>query len=180
VRKELADLVEAGCSEIMIDEPSMACYVHREDPMRLVDTLNRTIEPVMGKCRLSVHLCFGNYKGRAMGARNYRLMFPAFADLRVDEIHVEMANREFSEVEMIGEIAKRHDVAVGIIDVKNYFIETPDQVADRVRRCLKFAPPHKLALAPDCGLSQTARWAAKQKLKNLVAGVQQVRRELGI
>ena len=51
-------------------------------------------------------------------------------------------------------------------------------IAERVRECLKHAPPERLSLAPYCGLSQTARWAAKQKLVNLVAGVKQVRQEL--
>ena len=60
------------------------------------------------------------------------------------------------------------DVAVGIIDVKSYYIETPEDVAARVRRCLAFARPERLAFAPDCGLSQTARWAARRKLANMV------------
>jgi 5-methyltetrahydropteroyltriglutamate--homocysteine methyltransferase len=178
VRRELTDLVHAGCREITVDEPSMSCYAHREDPARLVDIFNRTVAPVVGKCRLSTHLCFGNYKGRAVGPRIYRPMFPAFLDFTVDEIHVEMASREFAELEIIGDIAVRHDVAVGIIDVKSYYIETPADVAERVRRCLKFAPADRLSLAPDCGLSQTARWAARQKLKNMVEGVKIVRREL--
>jgi 5-methyltetrahydropteroyltriglutamate--homocysteine methyltransferase len=53
-------------------------------------------------------------------------------------------------------------------------------VAERVRRCLQYAPPEKLSLAPDCGLSQTARWAARPKLKSMVDGVQIVRKELGL
>jgi 5-methyltetrahydropteroyltriglutamate--homocysteine methyltransferase len=107
-------------------------------------------------------------------------MFPAFLDFAVDEIHVEMASREFSEIELIAEIAKKKDVAVGIVDVKSYYIETPEDIAQRVKLCLKHAPPERLAFAPDCGLSQTARWAAKQKLKNMVEGVHQVRKELGL
>jgi len=178
VQKELSELVAAGCREITVDEPSMSCYAHRENPALFVDIFNRTVGPVAGKCRLSTHLCFGNYKARAVGLRVYRPMFPAFLDFTVDEIHVEMASREFSELEIIGEIARRHAVAVGIIDVKSYYIETPEDVAERVRRCLKCAPAERLALAPDCGLSQTARWAAKEKLKNMVEGVKIVRREL--
>jgi 5-methyltetrahydropteroyltriglutamate--homocysteine methyltransferase len=89
-----------------------------------------------------------------------------------------MASREFAELELIAEIARRRDVAVGVIDVKSYYIETPQDVAERVRRCLKHAPPQKLSLAPDCGLSQTARWAARQKLNNMVEGVHIVRKEL--
>lgn len=180
VQKELIGLVEAGCREITVDEPSMSCYAHREDPRRFVDIFNRTVEPVAGKCRLSTHLCFGNYKGRAVGLRHYAPMFPAFLDFKLDEIHVEMASREFAEIGLIRDISQRHEVAVGIIDVKSYYIETPEDVADRVRLCLKYAPAEKLSFAPDCGLSQTARWAARQKLANLVAGIKLVRQELGL
>jgi 5-methyltetrahydropteroyltriglutamate--homocysteine methyltransferase len=180
VRAELEALVAAGCREITVDEPSMSCYAHREDPARFVQIFNRTVAPVAGRCRLSTHLCFGNYKGRAVGPRRYAPMFPAFLDLEVEEIHLEMASREFAELEMIAGIAARKDVAVGVIDVKSYYIETPADVAARVRRCLEHAPPDRLAFAPDCGLSQTARWAARQKLANMVAGVREVRRELGL
>ena len=179
VARELEDLVAAGCAEITVDEPSMSCYAHKEDTTRFVDTFNRTVEPVAGKCRLSTHLCFGNYKGRAVGLRQYAPMFPDFLEFNVDELHLEMASREFSELELIGEIAKHKDVAVGIVDVKSYYIETVEDIAGRVRRCLEFAPADRLAFAPDCGLSQTARWAARQKLQNMVEGVALVRKELG-
>ena len=81
VRGELEALVAAGCREITVDEPSMSCYAHREDPARFVEIFNRTVAPIVGKCRLSTHLCFGNYKGRAVGLRRYAPMFPAFLDL---------------------------------------------------------------------------------------------------
>ena len=70
-------------------------------PRRFVDIFNRTVEPVAGRCRLSTHLCFGNYKGRAVGRRRYAPMFPDFLEFQVDEIHVEMASREFAELELI-------------------------------------------------------------------------------
>ncbi len=178
VARELEALAAAGCGEISVDEPSMSCYGHREDPERLVDVFNRTLAPVAGRARLSTHLCFGNYKGRAVGPRRYAPLFPAFLKLAVDEIHLEMAGREFAELELIGRIAETKDVAVGIIDVKNYYIETVEDVAARVRRCLEFAPPGRLAFAPDCGLSQTARWAAREKLNNMVRGVRLVRESL--
>jgi 5-methyltetrahydropteroyltriglutamate--homocysteine methyltransferase len=181
VRAELEQLVESGCPEITVDEPSMSCYGYREDPRRFVEIFAETVKPVIGRCRLSTHLCFGNYKGRAVGLRRYAPLFPAFFDLPVQEMHLEMASREFAEIEIIREIAARGiDVAVGIIDVKSYYIETPADVAERVRLCLKHAPAKQLSFAPDCGLSQTARWAARQKLANMVSGVGIVRRELGL
>ena len=181
VRSELEKLVAAGCQEITLDEPSMSCYGHREDPKRFVKIFSDTVKPIVGRCRLSTHLCFGNYKARAVAPRRYAPLFPAFFELPVDEIHLEMASREFAEIEIIGEIVKRDiDVAVGIIDVKSYYVETPADVAERVRLCLKHASPEQLSFAPDCGLSQTARWAAKQKLVNMVQGVSIVRKELGL
>ena len=180
VQAELVKLVEAGCAEITIDEPSMSCYAYREDTRRLVNIFNRTVAPVTGKCRLSTHLCFGNFKGRAIGPRRYAPMFPDFLEFNVDEIHLEMASREFSELELIAGIARIKDVAVGIVDVKSNFIEPPDEIARRVKLCLQYAPPERLAFAPDCGFSQTARWAARQKFINMVAGVQAVRQELSL
>lgn len=180
VQNELTALVESGCREITVDEPSMSCYAHKEDPQRFVDIFNRTVSPVVGQCRLSTHLCFGNFKARAVGPRQYAPMFPAFQKLNVDEIHLEMASREFAELELLRTISKTHDVAVGIIDVKSYYVETPADVASRIKRCLAFAPPERLAFAPDCGLSQTARWAARPKLANLVMGARQVRSDLGL
>lgn len=180
VRDELVRLVDAGCTELTVDEPSMSCYAHRENPARYVDIFNRTVEPIVGKCRLSTHLCFGNFKGRAVGLRRYAPMFPAFLEMSVDEIHLEMASREFSEIEIIETIVKKRDVSLGIIDVKSYYIEPTEEIAARIKRCLEFARPEQLSFSPDCGLSQTARWAAKQKLANMVAGVHQVREELGL
>ncbi|WP_149304649.1 cobalamin-independent methionine synthase II family protein [Pareuzebyella sediminis] len=178
VRRELEALIEAGCKEITVDEPSMSCYAYKADTKRFVDIFNRTVAPISGKCNLSTHLCFGNFKGRPVGYRSIKPMLPDFLDLNVNEIHVEMANREFSEIELLAPFAEKMNVAVGIIDVKNYYIESVEDVVDRINRCLTYVPAEKLSVAPDCGLSQTARWAAKQKLFNMVAGAKKIRESL--
>ncbi|MCW5911402.1 MAG: methionine synthase [Cyclobacteriaceae bacterium] len=178
VKKELEDLVAAGCTEITVDEPSMSCYAYKEDTQRFVDIFNRTVAGVAGKCRLSTHLCFGNFKGRPVGYRSLAPMLPDFLHLSVDEVHIEMANREFAEAELLAAFAEKMDVAVGIIDVKNYYIETEDDVVQRIKKCLQYVPAEKLAVAPDCGLSQTARWASRQKLVNMVRGAKKVRESL--
>ncbi len=178
IKKELEDLVAAGCKEITVDEPSMSCYAYKEDTKRFVDIFNRTVSSVVGKCRLSTHLCFGNFKGRPVGYRSLKPMLPDFLNLNVNEVHIEMANREFAEVELLATFAEKMNVAVGIIDVKNYYIETIDDVKERIHKCLKYVPAEKLAVAPDCGLSQTARWASRQKLINMVKGAKLVRESL--
>jgi 5-methyltetrahydropteroyltriglutamate--homocysteine methyltransferase len=148
----------------------MSCYAYKEDTKRFVDIFNRTVAPVVGKTRLSTHLCFGNFKGRPVGFRSLRPMLPDFLEMTIDEMHIEMANREFAELELLQPFAEKMNVAVGIIDVKNYYIETVDDVKYRIEKCLQYVPAEKLSVAPDCGLSQTARWAARQKLKNMVLG----------
>jgi 5-methyltetrahydropteroyltriglutamate--homocysteine methyltransferase len=178
VSAELEALVEAGCERITVDEPSMSCYAHREDPDRLVDAFNRTVAPVAGRCYLGTHLCFGNFKGRAAAPRRYAPMFPAFLSMDADELHLEMASREQAELELIASVAESKDVGVGVIDVKSGWVETPEVVEERIRACLRHAPAERLSVSPDCGLSQTARWASQEKLRNMVEGARRVRETL--
>ncbi len=175
INDELRMLVARGAKFIQLDEPSFA--VHKHSPKAFVTLFNRTVEGV--NAHIGLHLCFGNYIGRPVAHRTYRPLFPHILDVHADEIHLEMANREMAEVELTREIVGAGKVVnVGIVDVKNYFIETPEIVADRIRCVLEYVPPESLAVAPDCGLSQTARWAARAKLKAMVAGAKRVRTEL--
>jgi len=111
--------------------------------------------------------------------RTYRPLFPHILETRADELALEFANRELSELSLGAQIAEAgKTLAAGLVDVKNYYIETPDDVAERVRAALVYVPPEQLAVVPDCGLSQTARWAARAKLHAMVLGVTRVRTSL--
>ena len=138
ISKELEALVAEGCEEICIDEPSMSCYGYKEDTDRFVEIFNRTVDAVQGKTRLCTHLCFGNFKGHAVGYRSYKPLFPSFLNLNVNEMHLEMANREYAELEIISEIPEKIDVAVGIVDVKSYFIEPVDLLESKIKECLNY------------------------------------------
>jgi 5-methyltetrahydropteroyltriglutamate--homocysteine methyltransferase len=70
------------------------------------------------------------------------------------------------------------DVAVGLVDVKNTWIEPPGLVAERLRQVLRHVAPERVSVTPDCGFSQTARHVATAKAKAMVEGVRLVRREL--
>ena len=84
------------------------------------------------------------------------------------------------ELELCKEIAGEKEVAAGLVDVKSFYVETPDDVAERVRAVLEYVPPEKLWITPDCGFFQLPRWLSYLKLKALVAGTAIVRRELGV
>ena len=178
VAKELEELVARGVKEICIDEPSMSCYAYKEDTKRFVDIFNRTVKGIVGKTRIGTHLCFGNYKGRSVGKKTIEPMLPDFLDFTVDELHTEMCVLNFAEVHLLERFAEKMDVAVGVIDVKSYYIETVEDVVERINKCLKYVPANKLAVSSDCGLSQTARWATKQKMKAMCDAAKLVRSNL--
>ena len=172
---ELDRLVEAGADIIQIDEPSAA--IHPDAPADFASLFNKAVEPVVGRARLGAHLCFGNYQGRPLASRTYRPIRDAMLRFEVDELVLEFANREMAEVDLLAELtsAGRH-VAAGVVDVKNYHLESPEEVAVRIDRILDAGvPPGRLTLVPDCGFSQTARWATTAKLRSLVGGRDLVR-----
>jgi 5-methyltetrahydropteroyltriglutamate--homocysteine methyltransferase len=172
VNQELRALVAAGCDFIQIDEPSFAVRV----PSDFIQLFNATVEGVGAK--IGLHLCFGNYVGRPVAKRTYRPLFPHIFELNAHQYALEFANRELAELDLWKEFPSDRELAAGLVDVKNYYVETADDVAERVRAALRFVPPEKLSVVPDCGFSQTARWAARAKLKAMVEGTRIVRAEL--
>ncbi len=174
INAELRALVAAGCTFIQIDEPSIA--VRPDDPHAFVELFNATVAGVDAK--IGLHLCFGNYVGRPTAKRTYRPLFPHILDARADQYALEFANRELAEIDLWREFPNEKELAAGLVDVKNYYIETPEDVAGRIRIALQYVPPEKLTIVSDCGFSQTARWAARAKLRAMVEGARIVRREL--
>ena len=170
LRAELIALADAGARVIQLDEPSPA--IHPDAGADFVALFNSAIEPVVGRVRLGAHLCFGNYLGRPLARRSYRPILAAMLGFHVDELVLEYANREMAETDLLNEIVGAgRDVSVGVIDVKNYYLESADDVAERIDRVLAAGvSADHLTLVPDCGFSQTARWAAVAKLRTLVAG----------
>jgi 5-methyltetrahydropteroyltriglutamate--homocysteine methyltransferase len=175
VNQELKRLVAAGCDFVQIDEPSYA--VHPDAPDEFIELFNATVEGVAAK--IGLHLCFGNFAGRPVAKRTYRPLFPRILDVRAEQFALEFANRELVELELWREFPSDRELAAGLIDVKNYWVETAEDVAERIRRTLQYVRPEKLWIVPDCGFSQTARWAARRKLQAMVEGARIVRRELG-
>ena len=172
---EFEQLVEAGATYIQVDEPSPA--IHPEASEEFAALFNDAAAGVKGRVTLAAHLCFGNFFGRPLSRRLYRPVLEQALAFDVSELVLEYANREMAELDVAADItaAGRH-LSAGVIDVKNYYIETADDVAWRIDKLLAAGVPEaQLSLVPDCGFSQTARWAVKPKLAAMVAGRDLVR-----
>lgn len=174
INQELRTLVQTGVDFIQLDEPSFAC--HPDQPEQFLDMVARTVAGVTAK--ISMHMCFGNFRGRAVGWRSYAPLLPHIAQAPVQQLALEFASREMAEIELLRSIPAPMEVALGLVDVKNTWVEPPELVAQRLRTALKYIEPERVQVTPDCGFSQTARHIAQQKLANLVAGAKLVRREL--
>lgn len=174
VNAELKELASAGAHLIQIDEPSPA--IHPESKAEFAKLFNAAVEGV--PARLAVHMCFGNFAGRPLGKRSYAQVLEQMMQFRVDQFVLEFANRELAELPLCKEISKNHSLAAGLIDVKSYYIETAEDVAERIQKVLEYVPAEKLTVVPDCGFSQTARWAARAKLQAMVVGTKLARARL--
>jgi len=174
VNREMRALVREGVTFVQLDEPSFAC--HPDRPEEFLDVIARTVEGIT--VPVSLHVCFGNYRGRAVGHRSYRPLFPHLARAKVSQLALEFASREMAEIELAREIKAPMGLAAGLVDVKNTWVEPPELIAERLRTVLKSIDPERVHVTPDCGFSQTARFVAVRKLKNMVDGVRMVRREV--
>ena len=177
VNAECKALVAAGADFIQIDEPHHGMYAGT------VHDVTRGInEAVAGvNAKIAVHVCFGNLYGRPFSAvRDYRNLFPVLDDLKASQVVLEFANRGLDAPERFKEWPRRLELGAGVIDVKAFKAETPEDVAERIRGVLACGiAADKLWLNPDCGFWETPRWVVKQKLAALVKGAALVRAELG-
>ncbi len=176
VNRELKQVVAAGATFIQIDEPSAVGRTPVLPVEETVALFNKTVEGVDAK--IGLHICFGNNQGRPAMKRTYRPLFPGILEAKAEQIALEFSNREMSEVELWSEFGGERELAAGVIDVKSMYLETPEDVAERIRIVLQHVDPEKLYLTCDCGFSASSRGLARAKLHALVAGARIVREEL--
>lgn len=174
ISAELKALADAGAEFIQIDEPNFR--VLYDDPGHLVELFNKLVQGVRAK--IALHVCFGNLAARPRDRRSYAELFPVLKDFRADQFVFEFASRELAELEQWKRYGGDRELGFGVVDQKSFYVETPEEVAARLRRALEVCAPEKLVVNPDCGLYETPRWIALQKLRNMVEGTRLVRREL--
>jgi 5-methyltetrahydropteroyltriglutamate--homocysteine methyltransferase len=173
VNEEVLDLEAAGADVIQLDEPWL-----RNDPDAAKRIAVKAIDRALAGLTVPtvVHLCFG-YAAVVHGQKPTGYSFlPQLADSAAQQISIEAAQPKL-DLGMLSDLAGK-TIMLGVIDLKDAAVETPEQVAQRIRDALKFVDAKRLVPAPDCGMKYLSRDTAFGKLKALSEGAAIVRREL--
>lgn len=172
---ELKELVKAGARWIQIDEPYYSGFP--EDISWGVGVLNTLVEGVNAK--IALHICYGNRYGKPSWEGSYRYLFPKILDAKIQQVTLEFARRGGEDLDLFREFSPPFELGAGVIDVKTHAVETPDIVAERIRKILKVVPAERVCVLPDCGLFHLPQEVAFAKLRAMVEGTRIIRKELG-
>jgi 5-methyltetrahydropteroyltriglutamate--homocysteine methyltransferase len=172
---ELKELVKAGARRIQIDEPCFSGFP--EDLGWGIAALNELVAGV--EASIGVHICYGNRYGKPSWEGSYRYLFPKILEAKVQQVTLEFARRGGEDLDLFHEFSAPFEVGVGVIDVKTQAVETPEMVAERIRKALEFIPKERVVVLPDCGCLHLPRNVAFAKLCAMVEGTRLVRKELG-
>ena len=173
VNAEIRDLFAAGADIVQIDEPYMQA---RPEPARAygLRALNRALEGITGTT--AVHICFGYAHVIHERPSGYSFL----GELR--GCHCQQISLETAQSGLDCAVLQQlpdQKIILGVIDLSNMQIETPEVVADRIRRALPFAAAENIIIAPDCGMKYLPRDVAYGKMLAMVEGARIMRREVG-
>jgi 5-methyltetrahydropteroyltriglutamate--homocysteine methyltransferase len=181
-RAEIGDLMDAGCKHIQLED--LGAWIPNLSGEKDFAWVKETVDHVLGAAKgaqTSWHFCLGNVWGntmKGMTAGGYPKILPRYFDVKVDEYVLDFACREMAGIECLRELPKDKRIAAGVVDVRSLEIETPEQIAERVRKVIAIVPPERVTLTTDCGMKQLPRPVAAQKLRSLALGAEIVRREI--
>jgi 5-methyltetrahydropteroyltriglutamate--homocysteine methyltransferase len=173
VNAEIKDLFKAGADIVQIDEPYMQSRPDKATEMA-VPLLDRALQGISGTT--AVHVCFG-YSAFVKERPSGYSVLPELAACAARQISIETAQSKLDCSVLAGLAAK--EILLGVLDLQDMTIETPEQVAARIRRALPYVAKERLIIAPDCGLKYLPRDIAFGKMKAMVEGTAIVRREIG-
>jgi 5-methyltetrahydropteroyltriglutamate--homocysteine methyltransferase len=172
VNEEVKDLKAAGADVIQLDEPWLQARADRAARYG-VKAINRALQGIEGVT--VVHLCFGYAAAVKEKPSGYSFL-PQLVDSAASQISIEAAQPKL-DLAVLRDLGRK-SVMVGVIDLGTSAVETPEEVARRIRAALEHVPADRLVLAPDCGMKYLSREVAFAKLKSLTEGAALVRREL--
>jgi 5-methyltetrahydropteroyltriglutamate--homocysteine methyltransferase len=171
VNEEIRDLFAAGADIVQIDEPYMQARPEKARQFGL-RALNRALEGVSGVT--AVHICFGYAAIIHQRPSGYSFL-PELAGCPCRQVSIETAQSGL-DCSVLGSLAGKK-IMVGCIDLSDMTVETPQKVAERIRRALKYVPPENVIVAPDCGMKYLPREVAFGKMRAMVEGAKLLRAE---
>jgi 5-methyltetrahydropteroyltriglutamate--homocysteine methyltransferase len=172
VNAEIKDLFAAGADIVQIDEPWMQSRPEKARKYGL-KALDRALAGVRGTT--AVHICFG-YAAVVKDKPSGYSFLAEFEDSAVDQVSIEAAQPKL-DLSVLQQLPSK-TIIVGVIDLSDLTVETPETVAARIRKALQFASAERIVVAPDCGLKYLPREIAFGKMRAMVEGADIVRRDL--
>jgi 5-methyltetrahydropteroyltriglutamate--homocysteine methyltransferase len=188
--EELHDLADAGCQVIQMEEPQIHLLAARGyvdkviNPEFMLKVFNNTIKGLGAKTEVWCHTCWGNPSQQRMFAtvQSYKPALEILNQVDADVITFEMKSSNGMDLEAVGQTITEKKVCIGVIDHHTLQVESPEEVADLIRRALKVIPLERLVVSTDCGMGREgmSRRHAFYKMVALVQGTNLVRKELGL
>ncbi len=159
------ELLEADT--IQIDEANIAGFP--EDSAWAAAAINRVLDGVLNE--RAVHICFGNFGGQPMLRGFWRDLVPFLNSLRADHLVLEFARRSFDELEVLNDIDPKIGLGIGVIDIKDNEVESPELIAARIETIVKTLGAERVHYVhPDCGFWMLRRSVVDRKMRALVQG----------
>jgi 5-methyltetrahydropteroyltriglutamate--homocysteine methyltransferase len=171
VNAEIKDLFAAGAEVVQVDEPYMQARAEKARQFGL-KALNRALDGIDGVT--AVHICFGYAAIIHQRPSGYSFL-PELADCGCRQVSIETAQSNL-DCAVLAKLAGKK-IMLGCIDLSDASIETPQKVAERVRKALKYVRPEDVIVAPDCGMKYLPREVAFGKMKAMVEGARLLRAE---
>lgn len=172
VNAEIRDLFAAGADVVQIDEPYMQARPEKARQFGL-KAVNRALDGIVG--RTALHICFGYAAVIHTRPSGYSFL-PELSECCVQQISIETAQSALDTAVL--EKLPGKTIILGVLDLSDMTVETPETVAARIRRALPHVPPDRVIVAPDCGLKYLPRDVAFGKMQAMVNGAALVRTEL--
>ena len=188
--EELHDLADAGAQVIQMEEPQIHLLAARGyvdkviNPEFMLNVFNNTVKGLRGKTEVWCHTCWGNPSQQRMFAtvQSYKPALALLNQVDADVVTFEMKSSNAIDLEAVGQTIADKKVCIGVIDHHTLQVESPEEVADLIRRALKVIPVERLVISTDCGMGREgmSRRHAFYKMVALVQGTNLVRKELGL
>jgi 5-methyltetrahydropteroyltriglutamate--homocysteine methyltransferase len=190
LNEELHELADAGCPVIQFEEPQIHLLAIRNiadsviNPQFSLEVFNRTVKGLRAKTEVWCHTCWGNPSQQRMfpQVQSYKSALALLNQVDADVITFESCSAGGMDLEAFGKEITDKKIAIGVIDHHTLQVERPEEIADHIRRALKYIPVERLVLSSDCGMGREgmSRRHAFYKMVALVRGTNIVRRELGL